>query len=57
MTAPYDVERALRDGLALSDGAEPVYPARRWLLRMLWPVLLALLVAVAIVAVRLNLLG
>lgn len=57
MSAPYDVERALRDGLALSDGVEPAYPVRRWLLRVLWPVLLVLLVAVAIVAVRLDVLG
>lgn len=56
MTAPYDVERALREGQAWSDGIEPRYPTHRWVLRTLQPLLLVLLAAVAVVAVYVGML-
>jgi hypothetical protein len=47
---PYDVKRALRDGLEWSAGIEPRYPTHRWLLRLAWPAMLVLAAAVVVVA-------
>ncbi|MBB5078985.1 hypothetical protein [Nonomuraea endophytica] len=46
---PYDVARALREGLGLGEGAEPDYPVRPRALAGLWLALAVLLLLVGAV--------
>ncbi|MFI6503974.1 hypothetical protein [Nonomuraea typhae] len=49
MRGPHDVAAALREGLALAEGARPDYPVRPRTLLALWLVLLVLLTLIALI--------